>query len=208
MLRTFLFALAAALTALIVWVGLKPADYRVERSAVIKATPADVYGHVNDFEKWQAWSPWAKRDPGAKIAFEGPTSGPGAIMRWDGNDQVGRGAMAITEARPPEALRIRLDFVRPFEGTSETAFTFAPDADGTRVTWSLAGTQGFGERLISTILGLDMDVMIGGDYETGLANLKAVAEAAPTTAPTTAPVTPPAAGPQEPTPPAPPAATP
>jgi hypothetical protein len=187
MLRTIVLALAAALTALLVWVGLQPADFRVERSAVIKAAPADVYGQVNDFQKWQAWSPWAKRDPNAKITFEGPTSGPGAIMRWDGNDEVGRGAMAITEGRPPEALRIRLDFVRPFEGTSEAAFTFAPDPEGTRVTWSLAGAQGFVERLICTIMGLDMDTMIGTDYETGLANLKAVAEAAPPSAPSSAP---------------------
>lgn len=204
MLRTIVLVLAAALTALMVWVGLKPADYRVERSAVVKAAPADVYAHVNDFQKWQAWSPWAKRDPEAKIAFEGPTSGPGAIMRWDGNEEVGRGAMAITEARPPEALRIRLDFVRPFESTSEAAFTFAPHAEGTEVTWSLSGTQGFVERLLCTIMGLDMDAMIGGDYEKGLANLKAVAEAAPAAAP----VTPPAAASDAPTPPEAPAVTP
>jgi uncharacterized protein YndB with AHSA1/START domain len=179
MLQTILLVLAAGLAALLAWVGLQPADFRVERSALINAAPSAVYEHVNDLRKWQAWSPWAERDPNAKAEFEGPPSGPGAIMRWDGNDEVGKGAMAITEARPGEALRIRLDFVRPFEGTSNVAFTFKPEGAGTRVAWSIDGTQGFFERLICTVLRLDMDRMIGADYEAGLANLKSVVEAPP-----------------------------
>ncbi|MCU0953194.1 MAG: SRPBCC family protein [Hyphomicrobium sp.] len=179
-----------AIAAFLGWVAVQPSSYRVERSAVVAAAPAQVFAHVYDLGKWQAWSPWAKIDPDAKIAFEGPRSGPGAIMRWAGNEKVGRGAMAITEARPVEALTIQLDFVEPFEGTSTTRFAFAPQDQNTRVTWSLDGTQGFAERLIGTLLGLDLEEMIGQDYERGLANLKAVAEAGGPVPPTQPPAAP------------------
>jgi hypothetical protein len=177
MLKSVLLVVSVAMAALLVWVGMQPAEFRVERSALMNAAPTAVYEHVNDLRKWEAWSPWAKRDPNAKSAFEGPPSGPGAIMRWDGNDEVGKGAMAITEAVPGEAINIRLDFVRPFEGTSTSGFSFRPEGAGTRVTWTLSGTQGYMERLICTVLMLDMDEMIGNDYEAGLAALKSVAEA-------------------------------
>ncbi len=195
MLRTIFLVLAAALAALLVWVGLKPATYRVERSVVINAAPADVYGHVYDFAKWPAWSPWAKLDPTAKVTFEGPTSGPGAIMRWAGNEKVGRGAMAIIEAKPAEAIKIRLDFVEPMEGTSTVGFQFLPKGQGTEVTWSMNGDQGFVERLICTIMGVDAEAMIGADYERGLTNLKAVAETAAPAAAPAEPTSPPAPSP-------------
>ena len=151
MLRTILLVLAAGLAALLVWVGMKPATYHVERSAVINAAPAEVYGHVYDLAKWEAWSPWAKLDPNSKVTFEGPTSGPGAIMRWAGNEKVGRGAMAITEAKPAEAITIRLDFVEPMEGTSTVGFQFQPKDQATEVVWSMSGDQGFVERLLCTV---------------------------------------------------------
>ncbi len=179
MFRALGLLIGAAIAGLLAWVGLQPDTYRVERSAVINAAPAQVYGQVYDFAKWQAWSPWAELDPNSKVTFEGPTSGPGAIMRWAGNEKVGRGAMAITEAKPDEAIKIRLDFVEPMEGTSDVAFAFQPDGQGTKVTWALDGKQGFFERLICTILGIDVEQMVGSDYERGLTKLKAVAEAAP-----------------------------
>lgn len=178
MLRKIGLFLLAAVAALLAWVAMQPSAFRVERSVVVTAGPAQVYAHVYDLGKWQAWSPWAKLDPDAKIAFEGPRSGPGAIMRWAGNEKVGRGAMAITEAKPAEALTIQLDFVEPMEGTNISRFTFEPAGQETRVTWSLEGRQGYVERLIGTVLGFDFEQMIGAEYERGLANLKAVSEAA------------------------------
>jgi uncharacterized protein YndB with AHSA1/START domain len=183
MLRTLGLLLAAALAGLLVWVGLKPDTYYVERAAVINAPPAQVFGHVYDFKKWEAWSPWAKLDPNSKVTFEGPTSGPGAIMRWAGNEKVGRGAMAITEAKPDEVLKIRLDFVEPMDGTSDVQFAFQPEGGGTKVTWTLDGRQSFAERLICTVLGMNVEQMVGADYERGLSNLKSVVEAAPAAAP-------------------------
>lgn len=202
MFRTLGILIAAVIAGLLVWVGLQPDTYRVERSAVINAAPAQVYGQVYDFQKWQAWSPWMEYDPNSKVTFEGPTSGPGAIMRWAGNEKVGRGAMALTEAKPNEALKIRLDFIEPMEGTSDVNFAFAPEGQGTKVTWSIDGKQGFFERLICTIMGIDLEQMIGGDYERGLAKLKTVAEAAPPAAAPAAEPAPAAAPEPAPQPPA------
>lgn len=179
MFRALGMLIAAAVAGLLVWVGLQPEAYRVERSAVINAPPSQVYAQVYDLEKWQAWSPWQEKDPNAKVTFEGPKSGPGAIMRWAGNQDVGRGAMAITDAKPDEALKIRLDFVEPMEGTSDVGFVFQSEGPATKVTWSIDGKQGFFERLICTIMGIDLEQMIGADYDRGLAKLKMVAEAAP-----------------------------
>ncbi len=176
MIRKIMLVLASAVAALLVWVGLKPSVFHVERSALINAAPSAVFEHVNDFRKWEAWSPWAKRDPAAKAVFEGSPTGPGAIFRWSGNDEVGEGSMKIVEAKPGEAIKIDLAFTKPFEGNNAVSFAFRPEGAGTRVTWSLDGEQGYIERLFCTIMNLNMDRMIGGDYEQGLAALKSVVE--------------------------------
>src|SRR6185369_8440127 len=106
------------LVALFVVVGaMQPSEFQVERTATIAATPADVFAQVNDLHKWDAWSPWAKLDPNAKIAFEGPDAGQGAAMSWAGNDKVGEGKMTVVESKPNDAVRLKVDFVKPLEGT-------------------------------------------------------------------------------------------
>ena len=176
MLRTVLLLLVAAVLGLCAWAAMQPSHYRVVRSTVIDAPPATVFENVNDLAKWQAWSPWAKRDPAAKSIFEGPKSGEGAIFRWAGNDDVGEGSMTIVKARPAEALDIKLSFIKPFPGDADVGFALQPEGQGTKVTWSIEGEQSFFERLICTVMMLDMDTMIGADYEQGLAALKAVSE--------------------------------
>jgi uncharacterized protein YndB with AHSA1/START domain len=175
MFRTILTGLAAGVLAFLGYVALQPPAYRVVRSATIAAPPEAVFAHVNDLKKWEAWSPWAKRDPNAKATFEGPAAGTGAVMGWSGNDEVGEGKMTIVDSKPSDAIKIKLDFVKPFAGTSDVAFDFKPDGGKTNVTWSIAGEQGFMERAICTLMG-GMDKMIGADYEAGLASLKSVVE--------------------------------
>lgn len=179
MLRYLFLLITLAVAALLIYVALQPSDFRVERSADIAAPPAAVYAHVDDFHKWEAWSPWAKRDPNAKAMFEGPAAGEGAKFLWSGNKEVGEGSMIIRKSKPAEHLDIGLAFTKPFEGERDVAFNFKPEGQGTRVTWSLSGSQGFVERLFCTLMRLDMDRMIGADYEQGLAALKSVVEAKP-----------------------------
>ncbi len=157
-------------------VALQPGEFRIVRSATIDAAPSDVFAQVNDFHGWDAWSPWAKLDPAAKNTFEGPSAGKGAIFKWSGNDQVGEGQMTLLESRPNELIRIKLDFIRPFPSTCDVEFTFKPAGQQTGVTWTMAGAKDYMSKAFCMFM--NMDKMIGGDFERGLAQMKAVAEAA------------------------------
>jgi hypothetical protein len=112
-----------------------------------------------------------------KTSFEGPPAGVGAIYTWSGNHEVGEGRSTIIESRPNERVRIKLEFVRPFSGTSTADFTFRPEGDRTAVTWSLAGRNNFIAKAMGLVM--NMDRMIGGDFETGLAQMKSVVESTP-----------------------------
>ena len=173
-LKTTFLALAAVVVVFLAVVAAQPSDFRVSRSATMAAQPDAVFAQVNDFHKWDAWSPWAKLDPAAKNTFEGPSSGVGAGFAWDGNNEVGAGRMTITESREHDLIRIKLEFVRPFAGTSTAEFTFQPQGDKTVVTWSMFGEQNFIGKAFS--LFMDCDAMIGGDFEKGLTSMKAIVE--------------------------------
>ena len=176
MLLKILIALVAVVAAFAAFVALQPSEYRIARSATIAAPAPDVFAQVNDFHKWDAWSPWAKLDPNAKTTFEGASAGEGAIFTWAGNREIGEGRMSLTQTRPVELIRIRLDFVQPMAGTSTAEFTFKPEGDRTAVTWAMFGQNNFVSRAIC--LFMNQDKMLGGYFEKGLENLRAVAEAA------------------------------
>ena len=142
---------------------------------MISAPAPEVFAQVNDFRNWEGWSPWAKLDPAAKATFEGPAAGQGAVFAWSGNDKIGEGRMLLTESRPPQLVRIKVDFVKPFAGSSTSEFAFRPEGDRTAVTWSTYGPQSFVSKAIC--LFMNMDKMLGGDMEKGLAQMKSVAEA-------------------------------
>jgi uncharacterized protein YndB with AHSA1/START domain len=158
----------------VVVVAMQPSKFQVERTATIAAPPADVFARGNDLHKWDAWSPWAKLDPNAKIAFEGPEAGQGAAMSWAGNDKVGEGKMTVVESKPNNAVRLKVDFVKLFEGTSNSDFTFKPEGDGTAVTWTMSAHHNFIEKAFCLVM--NGKKMIGDDLEKGLAQMKALAE--------------------------------
>jgi uncharacterized protein YndB with AHSA1/START domain len=176
MLKKIVIALVLAVAAFAGYVAMLPSHYSVTRSTLIAAPPDVVFTQVNDFHRWDAWSPWAKLDPNAKAEHSGPLAGKGARFHWSGNEKVGEGSMTILDSRPNEAVGIKLAFVKPFEGESDVAFALKPEADGTRVTWTISGEQTFVERAFCKLMG-GMERVVGPDYEKGLANLKAVAEA-------------------------------
>lgn len=158
------------------YIAYLPNDFRIERSTTISAAPHEIFEHVNDFHRWDAWSPWAKLDPAAKNSFEGPDSGTGAIFRWAGNSQVGVGSMTITASVPHELVRMRLDFEQPMQDTSTADFVFLPQGDQTEVKWAMFGQyNGFFGKAMCKLM--NMDKMVGGQFEAGLANMKRVAEA-------------------------------
>jgi hypothetical protein len=176
MFKKILLGLAALVAVFLVIVAMQPDEFRVSRSATVTAPPARVFAQVNDFHNWEAWSPWAKLDPNAKATFEGPQSGEGAVFIWAGNNEVGEGRMTLMQSRPSESIRIKLDFVKPMEGTSDVEFTFKPQNNDTVVTWTMSGQNNFIGKAICLIM--NQDKMIGGYFEKGLANLKSVVESA------------------------------
>lgn len=181
MLKRILLWTAAIVVLLVIGfavvVAMQPEDFRVERSATMAASADKVFAQVNDFRKWDAWSPWLELDPDAKTTFEGPTAGEGAVFRWSGNDQVGEGSMTIVESRPDERIRIKLEFTRPMQDPSDVEFTFEPAGDQTKVTWIMSGKNNdFMSKAVCLVM--NMDNYIGGKYEEGLANLKRIVEAA------------------------------
>ncbi|MGH6791484.1 MAG: SRPBCC family protein [Methyloceanibacter sp.] len=174
MLKKILIALAAILLIFVVVVAMQPSEFHVERTATVAAPQADVFARVNDFHKWDTWSPWAKLDPAAKVNFEGPPSGEGTVMTWDGNDKVGEGKMTLVESRPSDLVKIKVDFVKPFEGSSTSQFTFKPDGDRTAVTWTMDARHNFLEKAFCLIM--NGRKMVGDDMEKGLAQMKSVVE--------------------------------
>ena len=172
-----LLVLVAVVAALAVVVARRPADFRVERTAVIAAPAAAVFAQVNDFHRWPAWNPWGKLDPAMKHSFEGAPAGAGAVYTWSGNRQVGEGRMTIVDSRPDKLIRIRLQFLKPFPGDSVAEFTFTPRNESTLVTWRMTGTNNFLAKAMHLVI--NMDRMIGGQFDRGLADMKAVVEATP-----------------------------
>jgi len=171
-----LAALAAIVIVFLIIVAMQPPEFRVTRSATVATAPTEVFPHVNELKKWDAWSPWAKLDPNAKHGFEGPAAGTGSAMTWAGNNEVGEGRMTITESRPSELVRFRLEFYKPMAGTSDAEFTFKPQGNQTEVTRTMTGTNNFIAKAMCTVM--NMDKMIGGQFEQGLASLKSIAEGA------------------------------
>ena len=175
MLIKSLIALAVIVVVFLAIVGTRPSEFRVARTATIVAPAPDVFAQVNDFRKWGAWNPWGKIDPAMKQAYEGAPAGVGAVYTWAGNNEVGEGRMTITESRPSELIRIAMDFQKPFRAISTAEFTFKPEGDRTVVTWSMRGHNNFVAKAVH--LFMDMDKMIGGNFEKGLADMKSVVEA-------------------------------
>jgi hypothetical protein len=170
----FLLFLVLIIAALSVVISIQPGEYRVERSATITGSVTDVFANVNDFRKWDAWSPWVKIDPNAKMTHEGKESGEGAVVKWDGNKDVGKGSMTITESKANERIKIKLAFLEPMPGDADVVFTFREEGEKTVVTWGMTGENGFLGKAMCMVF--DMEKMIGEKYQEGLANLKTVVE--------------------------------
>ncbi len=176
MLKKIGIAVVLLVAALAVVIATRPAAFRIERSATITAPVDVIYAHVSDFHQWEAWSPWAKLDPSMKTTFEGPASRVGSSYAWVGNSKVGEGKMTV-KALTPSEVQIDLDFKTPMEAKNLTVFTFTPvpPAGGTQVTWTMTGENGFMGKGFA--LFMDMDKLVGADFERGLAALKTVSEA-------------------------------
>lgn len=152
----------------------KPDSFSVQRTANIKAPPEKIFPLIIDLHSWSSWSPWEKLDPTMKRTHSGAESGKGAVYEWEGNAKVGTGRMEIVDATPPSKVTIKLDFLKPIEGHNTAEFTLDPQGDSTNVTWVMRGPAPFISKVIQVFV--SMDSMVGNEFDTGLANLKTIAE--------------------------------
>lgn len=174
MLKKIIIAIIFIALGFSVFVTMQPDDFRITRSLEISAPADKIFAQVNDFHRWEAWSPWAKIDPNAKTTFEGNSFGVGAVMRWSGNMEVGVGSSTIVESKLNELIKLQLDFIEPMKGTNTGEFTFKKEGEKTLVTWSMYGKNNFIGKAIGIIL--NCEKMVGGMFEQGLANLKNTVE--------------------------------
>ena len=174
MIKRIAIVVAVLIAGVLIFAATKPDIFRVERAASIKAPPDKIFPLINDFKRWDAWSPWEKKDPAMKRTYGAATSGKGAVYAWEGNKDVGQGSMEIVESSPPAKVRLKLDFVKPFEGHNIVEFTLEPKGDTTNVIWAMQGDTPYFAKILHVFI--NMDSMVGKDFETGLANLKAVVE--------------------------------
>lgn len=174
MLKIIVIVLVVLIAGILIYAATKPDTFTVQRSASIKAPPEKIFPLINDYRNWASWSPYETKDPAMKRTFGATTVGKGATYAWDGNKEVGQGSMEIQESVPSSSVRIKLDFMKPFEAHNMVDFILEPQGDTTKVSWNMRGPAPFISKVMQVFI--NMDKMVGRDFEAGLANLKAVAE--------------------------------
>ena len=174
MIRRVGIVLAVVVVALVAFVATQPDTFRIAHSTSVTAPASKVFRLVNDLHEFQTWNPYAKKDPAMVQTWEGPVSGIGALYRWAGNNDIGAGSMKIVESRLDERVGLELEFSRPFKAMNDVVFTFEPKGEQTVVTWAMTGKNNFVAKAMQLMM--NMDQMVGGDFEKGLADLKALAE--------------------------------
>ena len=170
--------LAVAIAVVLILAATKPDTFSVRRAATVKAPPEKIFSLINDFHQWGTWSPWENKDPAMKRSYSGAQSGKGAIYAWDGNKNVGSGRMEILDASQPSKIVIKLDFFKPFEAHNTAEFTMLPQGDAsnaaTDIDWQMHGPAPFMSKVMQVFMNVDR--MVGKDFEIGLANLKRLTE--------------------------------
>lgn len=174
MIKIILAVIALLITGLLIFAATKPDVFRIERKVKIQAPPEKVFALINDFRQWGPWSPWEKKDPAMKRTFGTTTAGKGATYAWEGNKDVGRGSMEIVDSVMPSRIRLKLDFIQPFEAHNVVTFTLTPQGNITEVSWAMEGPVPYFAKIIHVFI--NMDAMVGKDFEAGLTSLQSLAE--------------------------------
>jgi len=174
MFKIIAIVVAVLVAAVLGFALTKPDSFNVQRTTRINAPAEKIFPLINDFHSWASWSPWEKLDPAMRRTNSGAAMGQGAVYEWEGNAKVGKGRMEITEVSPPTKVTVKLDFLKPIEGHNIAEFTLEPQGDSTSVTWVMRGPTPFLSKVVQVFI--SMDSMIGKEFETGLGNLKSIAE--------------------------------
>ena len=173
MIRNILIVVVLAFAGLLVFAATRPDTFTFQRSLLIQAPPEKLHPLINDMRAFNTWNPYDKKDPAMLGSYSGPAAGPGARYTFKGNKDVGEGSVEITDSAPNQ-VGMRLDMSAPMEAHNQITFRLTPRAGGTEVSWAMRGDCPYIAKLMGVFI--DMDAMIGRDFETGLASLKAIAE--------------------------------
>lgn len=174
MLKIIIIVILVLIAAILIYAASKPDTFLIQRSILIKAPPEKIFAILNDLHRWGVWSPYEKKDPAMKRSYSGAATGKGAVYEWEGNKNVGKGRMEIAESSVPSRLVIKLDFIAPFQAHNAAEFILEPQGELTNVTWAMYGPSPFISKVMC--LFINMDNMVGKDFEVGLDNLKAISE--------------------------------
>ena len=174
MFKIIVIVVVVLLAGVLVLASRKPDTFQIQRTTEIQAPPEKIFPLINDLHRFGTWSPYENKDPAMKRTLSGAASGQGSVYEWDGNSKVGKGRMEITGSSPSSKVTIKLDMLKPIEGHNVVEFTLEPRGGSTKVTWAMQGPMPFISKVMSVLI--NMDNMVGTDFEAGLANLKAVAE--------------------------------
>ncbi len=174
MFKKIAFVIVILVAVILVYAATKPDMFSVQRTTSINAPAEKIFPLINDIHKWASWSPYEKKDPAMKRTYSGAASGKGSAYAWEGNREVGKGSIEITETSPPSKVQIKLDMLKPIEGHNIVECTLEPRGELTSVNWIMRGPAPFLTKVIQVFC--DMDSMVGKDFEAGLAALKASAE--------------------------------
>jgi hypothetical protein len=164
----------AAVVILLIYVSTRPDQFRIARTAAIKASPDAIFPLIGDLRRFNEWNPFAKADPSIKLAYGATSAGPGGSYNWDSTGQAGKGRMEITESDAPKRVSMSLQFDKPMKANNHVVFTLQPQGSATEVTWEMTGTYGFVHKMMGVVF--NFDKMVGAEFEKGLAALKAQAE--------------------------------
>lgn len=162
-------------------VAMQPSDFAITRSTVIHAPPQKVFPLVSDLKAGQAWSPWEDLDPAMQRTFAGVDGAVGSSYHWSGNNEVGEGTMTLIDLQPDKMVKYRLNFLRPMEGENEVLYVLSDQNGDTHFTWTMTGKANFAQKAVCMFM--NMDEMVGSQFEKGLANLKQLAETPAETSP-------------------------
>lgn len=173
MIKIIAITVVVLLAAVLGFAATRPDTFSVQRTATIQAPAEKIVPLLTDFHRWGSWSPYEKLDPAMKRTYSGAAAGEGAVYEWAGNSKAGAGRMEILDSSPSK-VAIQLDFIKPMEGHNRAEFTLEPAGNTTRVTWAMHGPSPYVAKVVGVFM--NMDNMVGKDFETGLANLKTIAE--------------------------------
>lgn len=174
MLKKILIVIAVLIVGVLAYAATRPDSFHFERSTEIKAPPEKIFAVLNDFRQGQSWSPYEKKDPAMKRTFSGPATGKGSVYAFEGNNEIGTGSLEIVESIPAQKIALRLDMIKPFEGSNNIEFRLEPKGDTTKVTWAMNGPSPYVAKLISVFI--DCEAMMAKDFDAGLADLKSLLE--------------------------------